>query len=205
MGGRGTSSKRRVSREKTSNGGLRYKGKIEATNYTGFAHRYLSKYEEATGKSDTVAYKVGHAYYKLNSAVRKLNRDNAKLHGIKPTKDREFSTYALSWLKDSDLKYHAEVIGESEANLREIRNRKIRLANKKAMTMEQVKEDQIKGLEKAYKSAKNAMFSRPSDVKKIAAQIEIAKKSPTGDYSPRNEKATLARFEKNGGRLDRWE
>ena len=205
MGGRGTSSKRRVSRAKTSSGDLKYKGKIETTDYKGFAKRYLSKYEELTGHDNNVIYKIGHAYYDLNSTVRKLNRSNAKLHGVKPTKDPDFTASVLSWLKDSDLKYHAEVIGESEANLREIRNRKIRLANKKAMTMEQVKEVQIKGLEKAYKSAKNAMFSRPSDVKKIAAQIEIAKKSPTGDYSPRNEKATLARFEKNGGRLDRWE
>ena len=205
MGGRGTSSKRRVSRAKTSNGNLKYKGKIEATNYTGFARRYLSKYEEATGKSDTVAYKVGHAYYKLNSAVRKLNRDNAKLHGIKPTKDREFSTYALSWLKDSGLKDYAEKTGDSEANLREIRNRKVRLANKKAMTMPQFKELQIKELEKAYRSTKNAMFSRPSDAKRIAVQIEMAKKSPTGDVFSRNEKANLARFEKNGGRYDRWE
>ena len=205
MGGRGTSSKRRVSRAKTSNVGLRYKGKVEATNYTGFARRYLSKYEEATGKSDTVAYKVGHAYYKLNSAVRKLNRDNAKLHGIKPTKDREFSTYALSWLKDSGLKDYAEKTGDSEANLREIRNRKVRLANKKAMTMPQFKDLQIKELEKAYRSTKNAMFSRPSDAKRIAVQIEMAKKSPTGDVFSRNEKANLARFEKNGGRYDRWE
>ena len=205
MGGRGTSSKRRVSRAKTSNGNLKYKGKIETTDYKGFAHRYLSKYEEATGKSDTVAYKIGHAYYDLNSTVRKLNRSNAKLHGIKPTKDREFSTYALSWLKDSGLKDYAEKTGDSEANLREIRNRKVRLANKKAMTMPQFKELQIKELEKAYRSTKNGMFSRPSDVKKIATQIEIAKKSPTGDYSSRNEKANLARFEKNGGRYDRWE
>ena len=72
MGGRGTSSKRRVSRAKTSSGNLKYKGKVETTDYKGFAYRYTSKYEEATGKSDTVAYKVGHAYYKLNSAVRKL-------------------------------------------------------------------------------------------------------------------------------------
>ena len=204
MGGRGTSSKRRVSRAKTSNGNLKYKGKLEATNYTGFAHRYLSKYEEATGKSDTVAYKVGHAYYKLNSAVRKLNRDNAKLHGIKPTKDREFSTYALS-LNESKIKDYAKKTGDSEANLREIRNRKVRLANKKAMTMPQFKELQIKELEKAYRSTKNGMFSRPSDLKKIAAQIETAKKSPTGDVFSRNEKANLARFEKNGGRYDRWE
>ena len=205
MGGRGTSSKRRVSRAKTSNGNLRYKGKIEATNFTGFARRYLSKYEEAQGLRDTVGYKVGHAYYNLNSAVRKLNRSNAKLHGIKPTKDREFSTYAVSWLKDSDLKDYAKKTGDSEANLREIRNRKVRLANKKAMTMPQFKELQIKELENAYRSTKNAMFSRPSDVKRVATQIEIAKKSPTGDYSPRNEKANLARFEKNGGRYDRWE
>ena len=205
MGGRGTSSRARTARAKTSNGDLRYKGKIEATNYTGFARRYLSKYEEATGKSDTVGYKVGHAYYKLNSAVRKLNRDNAKLHGIKPTKDREFSTYALSWLKDSDLKDYAKKTGDSEANLREIRNRKVSLANKKAMTMPQFKELQINELEKAYRSTKNGMFSRPSDVKRVATQIEIAKKSPTGDYSPRNEKANLERFEKNGGRYDRWE
>ena len=205
MGGRGTSSRARTARAKTSNGDLRYKGKIEVTNYTGFARRYLSKYEEATGKSDTVGYKVGHAYYKLNSAVRKLNRDNAKLHGIKPTKDREFSTYALSWLKDSDLKDYAKKTGDSEANLREIRNRKVSLANKKAMTMPQFKELQINELEKAYRSTKNGMFSRPSDVKRVATQIEIAKKSPTGDYSPRNEKANLERFEKNGGRYDRWE
>ena len=194
-----------MSRAKTSNGNLRYKGKIEATNFTGFARRYLSKYEKAQGLRDTVGYKVGHAYYKLNSAVRKLNRDNAKLHGIKPTKDREFSTYAVSWLKDSDLKDYAKKTGDSEANLREIRNRKVRLANKKAMTMPQFKELQIKELENAYRSTKNAMFSRPSDVKRVATQIEIAKKSPTGDYSPRNEKANLARFEKNGGRYDRWE
>lgn len=205
MGGRGTSSRVRTSRAKTSNGNLKYKGKIEATNYTGFARRYLSKYEEATGKSETVGYKVGHAYYKLNSTVRKLNRSNAKLHGIKPTKDREFSTYALSWLKDSDIKDYAKKTGDSEANLREIRNRKVRLANKKAMTMPQFKELQIKELEKAYRSTKNAMYSRPSDVKRVATQIEIAKKSPTGDYFPRNEKANLARFEKNGGRYDRWE
>ena len=205
MGGRGTSSKRRVSRAKTSNGNLRYKGKIGATNFTGFARRYLSKYEKAQGLRDTVGYKVGHAYYNLNSAVRKLNRSNAKLHGIKPTKDREFSTYAVSWLKDSDLKDYAKKTGDSEANLREIRNRKVRLANKKAMTMPQFKELQIKELENAYRSTKNAMFSRPSDVKRVATQIEIAKKSPTGDYSPRNEKANLARFEKNGGRYDRWE
>ena len=205
MGGRGTSSKRRVSRAKTSNGNLKYKGKIEATNFTGFARRYLSKYEEAQGLRDTVGYKVGHAYYNLNSAVRKLNRSNAKLHGIKPTKDREFSTYAVSWLKGSDLKDYAKKTGDSEANLREIRNRKVRLANKKAMTMPQFKELQIKELENAYRSTKNAMFSRPSDVKRVATQIEIAKKSPTGDYSPRNEKANLARFEKNGGRYDRWE
>ena len=205
MGGRGTSSKRRVSRAKTSNGNLKYKGKIEATNFTGFARRYLSKYEKAQGLRDTVGYKVGHAYYNLKSATRKLNRSNAKLHGIKPTKDREFSTYAVSWLKDSDLKDYAKKTGDSEANLREIRNRKVRLANKKAMTMPQFKELQIKELEKAYKSTRNSMFSRPSDAKKIAAQIEIAKKSPTGDYSPRNEKANLARFEKNGGRYDRWE
>ena len=205
MGGRGTSSKRRVSRAKTSNGNLKYKGKIEATNFTGFARRYLSEYEKAQGLRDTVGYKVGHAYYDLNSTVRKLNRSNAKLHGIKPTKDREFSTYAVSWLKDSGLKDYAEKTGDSEANLREIRNRKVRLANKKAMTMPQFKELQIKELEKAYKSTKNGMFSRPSDVKRVATQIEIAKKSPTGDYSPRNEKANLARFEKNGGRYDRWE
>ena len=194
-----------MSRAKTSNGNLRYKGKIEATNFTGFARRYLSKYEKAQGLRDTVGYKVGHAYYNLNSAVRKLNRSNAKLHGIKPTKDREFSTYAVSWLKDSDLKDYAKKTGDSEANLREIRNRKVRLANKKAMTMPQFKELQIKELENAYRSTKNAMFSRPSDVKRVATQIEIAKKSPTGDYSPRNEKANLARFEKNGGRYDRWE
>ena len=194
-----------MSRAKTSNGNLKYKGKIEATNFTGFARRYLSKYEEAQGLRDTVGYKVGHAYYNLNSAVRKLNRSNAKLHGIKPTKDREFSTYAVSWLKGSDLKDYAKKTGDSEANLREIRNRKVRLANKKAMTMPQFKELQIKELENAYRSTKNAMFSRPSDVKRVATQIEIAKKSPTGDYSPRNEKANLARFEKNGGRYDRWE
>ena len=194
-----------MSRAKTSNGNLKYKGKIEATNFTGFARRYLSEYEKAQGLRDTVGYKVGHAYYDLNSTVRKLNRSNAKLHGIKPTKDREFSTYAVSWLKDSGLKDYAEKTGDSEANLREIRNRKVRLANKKAMTMPQFKELQIKELEKAYNSTKNAMFSRPSDVKRVATQIEIAKKSPTGDYSPRNEKANLARFEKNGGRYDRWE
>ena len=194
-----------MSRAKTSNGNLKYKGKIEATNFTGFARRYLSEYEKAQGLRDTVGYKVGHAYYDLNSTVRKLNRSNAKLHGIKPTKDREFSTYAVSWLKDSGLKDYAEKTGDSEANLREIRNRKVRLANKKAMTMPQFKELQIKELEKAYRSTKNGMFSRPSDLKKIAAQIETAKKSPTGDYSPRNEKANLARFEKNGGRYDRWE
>ena len=205
MGGRGTSSKRRVSRAKTSNGNLKYKGKIEATDYKGFAHRYLSKYEEATGKRDDVVYKIGHAYYDLKSATRKLNRSNAKLHGIKPTKDREFSKYAVSWLKDSGLKDYAEKTGDSEANLREIRNRKVRLANKKAMTMPQFKELQIKELEKAYRSTKNGMFSRPSDLKKIAAQIETAKKSPTGDVFSRNEKANLARFEKNGGRYDRWE
>ena len=205
MGGRGASSKRRVSRAKTSNVGLRYKGKVEATDYKGFAHRYLSKYEEATGHDDNVAYRIGHAYYDLNSTVRKLNRSNAKLHGIKPTKDREFSKYAVSWLKDSGLKDYAEKTGDSEANLREIRNRKVRLANKKAMTMPQFKELQIKELEKAYRSTKNGMFSRPSDVKRIAAQIEIAKKSPTGDVFSRNEKANLARFEKNGGRYDRWE
>ena len=205
MGGRGTSSKRRVSRAKTSNGNLKYKGKIEATDYKGFAHRYLSKYEEATGKRDDVVYKIGHAYYDLKSATRKLNRSNAKLHGIKPTKDREFSKYAVSWLKDSGLKDYAEKTGDSEANLREIRNRKVRLANKKAMTMPQFKELQIKELEKAYKSTRNSMYSRPSDLKKIAAQIETAKKSPTGDVFSRNEKANLARFEKNGGRYDRWE
>ena len=205
MGGRGTSSKRRVSRAKTSNGNLKYKSKIEATDYKGFAHRYLSKYEEATGKRDDVVYKIGHAYYNLKSATRKLNRSNAKLHGIKPTKDREFSKYAVSWLKDSDIKDYAEKTGDSEANLREIRNRKVRLANKKAMTMPQFKELQIKELEKAYKSTRNSMYSRPSDLKKIAAQIETAKKSPTGDVFSRNEKANLARFEKNGGRYDRWE
>ena len=205
MGGRGTSSKRRVSRAKTSNGNLKYKGKIGATNFTGFARRYLSEYEKAQGLRDTVGYKVGHAYYDLNSTVRKLNRSNAKLHGIKPTKDREFSTYAVSWLKDSGLKDYAEKTGDSEANLREIRNRKVRLANKKAMTMPQFKELQIKELEKAYKSTRNSMYSRPSDLKKIAAQIETAKKSPTGDVFSRNEKANLARFEKNGGRYDRWE
>ena len=205
MGGRGTSSKRRVSRAKTSNGNLKYKGKIETTDYKGFAHRYLSKYEEATGKRDDVVYKIGHAYYDLKSATRKLNRSNAKLHGIKPTKDREFSKYAVSWLKDSGLKDYAEKTGDSEANLREIRNRKVRLANKKAMTMPQFKELQIKELEKAYKSTRNSMYSRPSDLKKIAAQIETAKKSPTGDVFSRNEKANLARFEKNGGRYDRWE
>ena len=205
MGGRGTSSRARTARAKTSNGGLRYKGKVETTDYKGFAYRYTSKYEEATGHKDTALYKVGHAYYDLKSTVRKLNRDNAKLHGIKPTKDREFSTYALSWLKDSGLKDYAEKTGDSEANLREIRNRKVRLANKKAMTMPQFKELQIKELEKAYRSTKNAMFSRPSDAKRIAVQIEIAKKSPTGDVFSRNEKANLARFEKNGGRYDRWE
>ena len=194
-----------MSRAKTSNGNLKYKGKIETTNFTGFARRYLSEYEKAQGLRDTVGYKVGHAYYNLNSAVRKLNRSNAKLHGIKPTKDREFSTYAVSWLKDSDIKDYAKKTGDSEANLREIRNRKVRLANKKAMTMPQFKELQIKELENAYRSTKNAMFSRPSDVKRVATQIEIAKKSPTGDYSPINEKAHLARFEKNGGRYDRWE
>ena len=205
MGGRGTSSKRRVSRAKTSDGNLKYKGKIETTDYKGFAKRYLSKYEELTGHDNNVIYKIGHAYYDLNSTVRKLNRSNAKLHGVKPTKDPDFTASVLTWLKDSDLKYHAKVIGESEANLREIRNRKVRLANKKALTMPQMKELQIKGLEKAYKSTKNAMYSSPADAKKIAAQIEIAKKSPTGDYSPINEKAHLARFEKNGGRYDRWE
>ena len=205
MEGKATSSKMIVSRAKTSNGNLKYKGKIETTNFTGFARRYLSEYEKAQGLRDTVGYKVGHAYYNLNSAVRKLNRSNAKLHGIKPTKDREFSTYAVSWLKDSDIKDYAKKTGDSEANLREIRNRKVRLANKKAMTMPQFKELQIKELENAYRSTKNAMFSRPSDVKRVATQIEIAKKSPTGDYSPRNEKANLARFEKNGGRYDRWE
>ena len=205
MGGRGTSSKRRVSRAKTSSGNLKYKGKIETTDYKGFAHRYLSKYEEATGKRDDVVYKIGHAYYDLKSAVRKLNRPNAKLHGIKQTKDREFSKYAVSWLKDSGLKDYAEKTGDSEANLREIRNRKVRLANKKAMTMPQFKELQIKELEKAYKSTRNSMYSRPSDLKKIAAQIETAKKSPTGDVFSSNEKANLARFEKNGGRYDRWE
>lgn len=205
MGGRGTSSRGRASRAKTSNVDLRYKGKIEATNYTGFASRYLSKYEEAQGLRDTVGYKVGYANYNLKSTARKLNRSNAKLHGIKARKDRAFPIYALSWLKDSDIKDYAEKIGDSEANLREIRNRKVRLANKKALTMSQFKELQIKELEKAYKSTLNSMFSRPSDAKKIAAQIEIAKKSPTGDVFPRNEKANLARFEKNGGRYDRWE
>ena len=205
MGGRGSSSRGRTSRAKTSNGGLRYKGKVETTDYKGFAYRYTSKYEEATGHKDTALYKVGHAYYDLKSTVRKLNRSNAKLHGIKPTKDREFSRYALSWLKDSGLKDYAEKTGDSEANLREIRNRKVRLANKKAMTMPQFKELQIKELEKAYNSTRNSMFSRPSDAKKIAAQIEIAKKSPTGDVFSRNEKANLERFEKNGGRYDRWE
>ena len=194
-----------MSRAKTSNGNLRYKGKIETTDYKGFAYRYTSKYEEATGHKDTALYKVGHAYYDLKSTVSKLNRSNAKLHGVKPIKDPDFTTSVLSWLKDSDLKYYAEKTGDSEANLREIRNRKVRLANKKAMTMPQFKELQIKELEKAYKSTRNSMYSRPSDLKKIAAQIETAKKSPTGDVFPRNEKVNLARFEKNGGRYDRWE
>lgn len=205
MGGRGTSSRVRTARAKTSNGGLGYKGKIETTDYKGFAHRYLSKYEEATGKRDDVVYRIGHPYYNLKSTVRKLNRSNAKLHGIKPTKDREFSKYAVSWLKDSDIKDYAKKMGDSEANLREIRNRKVRLANKKAMTMPQFKELQIKELERAYKDTRNSMFSRPSDLKKIAAQIETAKKSPTGDVFSRNEQINLERFKKNGGRYDRWE
>ena len=85
MGGRGTSSRARTARAKTSNVGLRYKGKVETTDYKGFAYRYTSKYEEATGHKDTALYKVGHAYYDLKSTVRKLNRSNAKFHGIKPT------------------------------------------------------------------------------------------------------------------------
>ena len=204
MGGRGTSSRGRASRAKTSNVGLRYKGKVETTDYKGFAYRYTSKYEEATGHKDTALYKVGHAYYDLKSTVRKLNRSNAKLHGIKPTKDPTFSRYALSF-DESKIKDYAQKTGDSEANLREIRNRKVRLANKKAMTMPQFKELQIKELEKAYRSTKNAMYSSPADVKRVATQIEIAKKSPTGDVFPRNEKVNLARFEKNGGRYDKWE
>ena len=204
MGGRGTSSRGRASRAKTSNVGLRYKGKVGTTDYKGWTHRYISEYENATGHNDAVVYRIGHAYYNLKSAVRKLNRSNAKLHGIKPTKDPTFSRFALSF-DESKIKDYAQKTGDSEANLREIRNRKVRLANKKAMTMPQFKELQIKELEKAYNSTRNSMFSRPSDAKKIAAQIEIAKKSPTGDVFSRNEKANLARFEKNGGRYDRWE
>ena len=205
MGGRGTSSRGRASRAKTSNVGLRYKGKVEATNYKGFAHRYLSKYEEATGHKDAVVYRVGHASYDSNSTVRKLNRSNAKLHGIKPTKDPTFGRHAVSWFKDSDLKEYAKKTGDSEANLREIRNRKVRLANKKAMTMPQFKELQIKELKRDFKDTLNSAYGTEKDLKTIAAQIVRAQKSPTGDVFPRNEKANLARFEKNGGRYDRWE
>lgn len=205
MGGRGTSSRARTERAKTSNGGLRYKGKVETTDYKGFARRYLSKYEEATGKRDDVIYKIGHAYYNLKSATRKLNRSNAKLHGIKPTKDPNFSRNAVSWFKDSDLKEYAKKTGDSEANLREIRNRKVRLANKKAMTMPQFKELQIKELKRMFKDTVSSQYSTIDDVKKITAQIVRAKKSPTGDVFPRDEKINLARFEKNGGRYDRWE
>lgn len=205
MGGRGTSSRGRASRAKTSNVGLRYKGKVETTNFRGFANRYISKYEDATGHKDITSYKVGHAYYDLNSTIRKLNRSNAKLHGIKPTKDPTFSRYALSWFDDSKLKDYAQKTGDSEANLREIRNRKVRLANKKAMTMPQFKELQIKELKRAYKDTVSSAYGTEKDLKNIAAQIERAKKSPTGDVFPRNEKINLARFEKNGGRYDRWE
>lgn len=205
MGGRGTSSRGRASRAKTSNVGLRYKGKIETTNATGFAYRYTSKYEDATGHKDITGYRVGHAYYDLNSTVRKLNRSNAKLHGIKPTKDPAFGRQALAWFKDSDLKDYAKKTGDSEANLREIRNRKVRLANKKAMTMPQFKELQIKELKRAFKDTLNSAYGTEKDLKTIAAQIARAKKSPTGDIYPRNEKINLARFEKNGGRYDRWE
>lgn len=204
MGGRGTSSRGRASRAKTSNVGLRYKGKVETTDYKGFAYRYTSKYEDATGHKDTALYKVGHAYYDLKSTVRKLNRSNAKLHGIKPTKDPTFSRYALSF-DESKIKDYAQKTGDSEANLREIRNRKVRLANKKAMTMPQFKELQIKDLEKAYKATVSRYGTNDRDSKKLVAQIERAKKSPTGDVFPTNEKINLARFEKNGGRYDRWE
>ena len=204
MGGRGTSSRARTARAKTSNGGLRYKGKVETTDYKGFAYRYRSEYEDAKGLQDNTIYRVGHAYYDLNSTVRKLNRSNAKLHGIKPTKDREFSRYILGF-DESKLKDYAQKTGDSFENLREIRNRKVRLANEKAMTMPQFKELQIKKLERSFKDTLNSPFSREKDIKEVAAQLVRAQKSPTGDSFPRNEQINLARFEKNGGRYDRWE
>lgn len=205
MGGRGTSSRGRASRAKTSNVGLRYKGKVETTNFRGFAYRYTSKYEDATGHKDITSYKVGHAYYDLNSTVRKLNRSNAKLHGMKPTKEPNFTRLALAWFKDSDLKEYAKKTGDSEENLRRIRNRRVRLANQKAMTMSQFKELQIKDLKTTYKQTVSWYGTNDRRSKNIAAQIERAKKSPTGDVFPTNEKINLARFEKNGGRYDRWE
>ena len=204
MGGRGTSSRGRASRAKTSNVGLRYKGKVGTTDYKGWTHRYISEYENATGHNDAVVYRIGHAYYNLKSAVRKLNRSNAKLHGIKPTKDPTFSRFALSF-DESKIKDYAQKTGDSEANLREIRNRKVRLANKKAMTMPQFKELQIKKLERGLKDTINSPFSREKDIKEATAQLARGLKSPTGDFHPRNEQINLARFEKNGGRYDRWE
>lgn len=204
MGGRGTSSRARTARAKTSNVGLRYKGKVGTTDYKGFAYRYRSDYEYAKGLQDNTVYRVGHAYYDLNSTVRKLNRSNAKLHGIKPTKDPEISRYVLGF-DESKLKDYAQKTGESWENLREIRNRKVRLANEKALTMPQFKELQIKELKRVFKDTVKSPFSREKDIKEVAAQLVRAQKSPTGDIYPRNEQINLARFEKNGGRYDRWE
>jgi len=204
MGGRGTSSRARTARAKTSNGGLRYKGKVETTQYSGWAHRYISEYEKEKGLRDDVSYKIGRAYYDLDSTVRKLNRSNAKLHGIKPTRDPEFSRYAFS-MNEDQVKNYAERTGESFENLREIRNRKVRLANKKEMTMSQFKEIQLKKLERSYRNTVSLFGADYPDAKEIAAQIKTAKNSPTGDSFPSNEKINLARFEKNGGRYRRWE
>lgn len=205
MGGRGTSSRGRASRAKTSNGGLRYKGKIETTNSTGWARIYRSKYEYAKGYDDLKGYKVGHAYYNLDSTVRKLNRSNVRINGIRPTKDPRFARSSVFWYKDSDLEDYAKKTGDSVENLRKIRNRMVRLVNQKAMTMPQFKELQIKELKRAFKDTLSSAYGTEKDLKEIAAQIVRAQKSPTGNIYPRNEKINLARFEKNGGRYDRYE
>lgn len=191
MGGRGAS----LGRTRSARNGMSYHGKIVSSNRKGFVEIQNSK---------RIPFKPGEARFSYGTASSKLTRSKVKINGNSLAKDRTFQSAALTF-RDGDLKRYAERTGDSADNLKRIRDRSVRIANANSPTREQYKQNNIRELEAKASSYRSRFGSNDPTYKHIQSQLSYAKQSKTGATNSGDERENLARFEKNGGRWDRYE
>lgn len=191
MGGRGASQGKTRSTHK----GISYRGKIYSSNRTGFAEIQNSK---------RISFKLGEARFSYGTASSGLTRSQVKLNGNSLAKDSRFQSTALTF-RNEDLKRYAERTGDSADNLKRIRDRSVRIANANSPTREQYKQNNIRELEAKASSYRERFGPNDATYKYIQSQISYAKQSKTGATNSGDERENLARFEKNGGRWDKYE